>query len=291
MATTTLVGVIHDLWRYPVKSMRGEQLTHAWVSERGVVGDRMRALFDCETGRIASAKHLRLWGTLLQCVARSIDPAGAVALTLPDGQQLTSEQDDVDAALCALTGRVVQLADSVPERAEIERYWPNVDGLAPRESLRETVTANEIGLGTPGRTFFDYAPLHMLTTATLAALSALHSHPSGPVDTRRFRPNLVIATPDTLQGFVENGWVGRRLLIGPDLCLRVSNPTPRCVVPTLRHGPLVADTDILRTIAEHNRPPVPALGNAARPCLGIYASVERCGVVRVGDTVRLAAAD
>jgi uncharacterized protein YcbX len=70
-----------------------------------------------------------------------------------------------------------------------------VDGLAPSETVRETVTANEIGLGAPGRTFFDYAPLHALTTATLATLSALH--PSGQVDSRRFRPNLVIATtPD-----------------------------------------------------------------------------------------------
>jgi uncharacterized protein YcbX len=286
-----LVGIIRDLWRYPVKSMRGEQLARACVSERGVDGDRMHAVRDCETGKIASAKHPRLWGTLLQCVAHYTDPERAVAITLPSGQQLTSGQDDVAAALCALTGRFVQLVDSVPERAEIERYWPDVDGLAPCETLRETVTANEIGLGTPGRTFFDYAPLHVLTTASLATLAALHPHPCGPVDSRRFRPNLVIETPDASAGFVENGWMGCRLLIGADVRLRVSNPSPRCVVPTLRQGSLVADTDILRTIADHNRPPVPALGDALRPCLGIYASAERSGVVRVGDTVRIADAD
>jgi uncharacterized protein YcbX len=295
-----LVGIIRDLWRYPVKSMRGEQLEWVRVCERGVDGDRLYAVRDCETGKIASAKHPRLWGTLLRCAAHYIDPEGPkgpggpegeVAITLPSGQQLTSGQDDLDAALCALTGRVVQLADSVPEHAEIERYWPDVDGLAPRETLRESVTASEIGLGTPGRTFFDYAPLHMLTTASLAMLAALHPHPSGSVDSRRFRPNVVIETSDETRGFVENGWVGHRLLIGADVSLRVSNPTPRCVVPTLRQGPLAADTDVLRTIADHNRPPVPALGDALRPCLGIYASVERSGVVRVGDTVHMADVD
>jgi hypothetical protein len=63
------------------------------------------------------------------------------------------------------------------------------------------------------------------------------------------------------------------------------------VVPTLRQGPLLADPAILRTIADDNCPAVLALGDALRPCLGIYASVERSGVVRVGDTVRSADAD
>jgi uncharacterized protein YcbX len=284
------VGTIAELWRYPVKSMRGERLAQARVSERGVDGDRIYAVQDGETGKIASAKHPRLWDMLLQCAARYNDAEGAVAITLPSGQQVSSGQNDVEAALSALTGRVARLTRSVPQRAEIERYWPDVDGLAPSETVRETVTANELGLGAPGRTFFDYAPLHVLTTATLTTLSALH--PSGQVDSRRFRPNLMIATlPDMGNGFVENDWVGRRLLIGSSLRLRVSNPTPRCVVPTLSQAQLPADIDILRAIAAHNRPPVPALDNALRPCLGIYAAVERSGIVRVGDTVRIADGD
>jgi uncharacterized protein YcbX len=152
-----LVGIIRDRWRYPVKSMRGEQLARARVSERGMDGDRRSAVRDGETGKIASATHPRLWRTRFECVAHCTDPQGpegpqaAVAITLPSGQPLTRGQADVDAALCALTGRVVRLADSVPERAESERSWPDVDGHA----LRETVTAHAIGLGTPGRTCFD----------------------------------------------------------------------------------------------------------------------------------------
>jgi uncharacterized protein len=277
------VGTVCELWRYPVKSMRGERLPGARLSERGVDGDRMYAVRDQQTGKIASAKHPRLWGALLQCVAQFIEPAGAVGITLPNGRRIIRGQDDVDAALTALTGRAVHLVDVVPERAEIERYWPDVDGLG----LHDTVTANEIGRGAPAGTFFDYAPLHVLTTAALARLSSLH--PTGQVDSRRFRPNLVIETPEEVQGFAENLWVGRILLIGPEVRLRVSDPAPRCVVPTLPQGQLPRDIGILRAIANFNRPPVPAMDGERLPCLGIYATVERSGLVRVGDAVRIAA--
>jgi uncharacterized protein YcbX len=195
---------------------------------------------------------------------------------------VTIGRDDVDGALCALTGRRVALVDVAPETPEIERYWPDIDGLA----LRDAVTSNVIGRGAPPGTFFDYAPLHLLTTATLAALAALY--PSGHVDTRRFRPNLVVELPEEARGFVENDWVGRTILVGRELRLRISNPSPRCVVPTLPQGELAQDLGILRAIAAHNRPPVPALDGDAVPCLGVYVSIERGGVATVGDAVQFA---
>src|SRR5690349_6653056 len=114
-----IVGTVREVWRYPVKSMRGERLEAARISERGIAGDRVYAVRDLETGKIASAKHPRLWGSLLQCVARTCLPSGAVCITLPDGQQLTTGQDDVDGALAALTGRAVKLVDAAPEQPEI----------------------------------------------------------------------------------------------------------------------------------------------------------------------------
>ena len=181
-----VVGVVREVWRYPVKSMRGELLDMAEIGERGVSGDRVYAVRDLETGKIASAKQVRLWGRLLQCAARTDPSSGAVSITLPDGEVALAGRDDADGALCALTGRRVALVDVAPESPEIERYWPDVDGLA----LRDTVTSNVIGRGAPPGTFFDYAPLHLLTSATLTALAALY--PEGQVDARRFRPNLVI---------------------------------------------------------------------------------------------------
>jgi hypothetical protein len=250
------------------------------VTARGVTHDRGLGLLDEATGKIASAKHPRLWGRLLQCQARIVDDDEAVRITLPDGRELLVGRDEVDGALATLTGRSVRLLRTPPEAPEIERYWPDVEGFV----LRDTTTSGQIGLGAPGATFFDYAPLHLVTTATLARLRALH--PSGRADVRRFRPNLVIEVAETAEGFVENGWVGQTMQIGAGVRLRVTNPTPRCVVPTLPQADLEQDIDVLRTVARHNRPSVPALDGARLPCLGVYASVERGGVIRVGDAVR-----
>jgi len=274
-----LLGRVRDLWRYPVKSMRGEPLHAAQVSERGVAYDRSYALLDQETGKIASAKRPRLWGRLLQCQARVVSADGAVRIVLADGQELLASQDDAGAQLSALTGRAVHLVRTPPPAPEIERYWPDVAGLL----LRDTVTSVRIGQGAPAGTFFDYAPLHLMTTATLAHLQALY--PRGQVDPRRFRPNLVIEAPDGTRGFVENGWIGRTLQIGAEVRLRVTDPSPRCVVPTLPQGELAEDIGILRAVAEHNRPAVPALDGKQLPSLGVYASVERGGVIYTGDTV------
>ncbi|HEY7343894.1 MAG TPA: MOSC N-terminal beta barrel domain-containing protein [Ktedonobacterales bacterium] len=274
-----LLGKLRELWRYPVKSMRGEPLQTARVSERGVAYDRGYALLDQETGKIASAKRPRLWGCLLQCQAQVVSVDGAVCIILPDGQELLADQDDIDAQLSALTGRAVRLVRTSPPAPEIERYWPDVDGLL----LRDTVTSGRIGQGAPEGTFFDYAPLHLMTTATLAQLQALY--PRGQIDPRRFRPNLVIETPDGTRGFAENEWVGRTLAISAEVRLRVTDPSPRCVVPTLLQGELAEDIGILRAVAEHNRPAVPALDGKRLPSLGVYASVERGGVIHEGDAV------
>lgn len=224
-------------------------------------------------------------GCLLQCQARVVSEDGAVGITLADGRELLTGLDDVNAALSHMTRRPVRLVRTPLQVAEIERYWPDIDGLA----LRDMVTSGAIGQGAPSGTFFDYAPLHLLTTATLAHLRTLY--PQGQVDAQRFRPNLVIAVPEEVRGFAENSWVGHTLQIGGDVRLRISNPVPRCVVPTLPQGELAADIGILRAVVQHNRPPVPALDGQRLPCLGVYASVERDGVICQGDAVRIADAN
>ena len=274
-----IIGIVVALWRYPVKSMLGEELDVAAVTERGLRGDRAYALVDRTTGKVASAKHPRLWGRLLACQAAG---APSPRISLPDGCAVVAGQDDVDDILSAGLGRAVTLAATPPAAAEMERYWPDIDGL----QLRDAVTAGPIGLGAPVGTFFDYAPLHLLTTATLDRLRALQ--PAGRFEVPRFRPNLVVAPTGEATGFVENDWVGRTLLVGDEVRLRVTDPTPRCVVPTLPQVGLPRDEGILRTVAKHNRPPVPALAGRALPSAGAYAVVEQGGTIRRGDTIRLA---
>jgi uncharacterized protein YcbX len=284
-----IIGRIGALWRYPVKSMRGEAIESSSVTERGLPGDRAYALIDRATGKVASAKHPRLWGCLLGCQACLTASPGGLAvppirITLPDGRVVTTAQDDLNAVLSELCEREVTISAAVPTQAEIERYWPDIEGMA----LRETITSGTIGSGAPGRTFFDFAPLHMLTTATLARLQALY--PAGRFDARRFRPNLVIAPNDGTPGFVENSWVGQTILVGDEVRLRITDPSPRCVVPTLPQADLPRDLGILRTVVANNRPPIPTLGGTTMPSAGVYAVIEKGGTVKVGDAIQLASA-
>ena len=56
-----IVGSVVSLWRYPVKSMMGEELNASDVTDRGLFGDRAYAILDPATGKIASAKNPRKW--------------------------------------------------------------------------------------------------------------------------------------------------------------------------------------------------------------------------------------
>ena len=61
--TRRQIGVVGGLWRYPVKSMRGEALASASITERGIAGDRTWALRECTYGGLVSA---RTWPAMLQ---------------------------------------------------------------------------------------------------------------------------------------------------------------------------------------------------------------------------------
>ena len=130
---------------------------------------------------------------------------------------------------------------------------------------------------------FDFAPLHLLSTSTLARIAELS--PRGTVELDRYRPNLVIRT--AAPGFTENDWAGRELRVGSDLAVRVMARTPRCAIPTLEHGGLPRDVDALRVPAAHNRVK-PAGDWGQQPCAGVYAQVLTPGLVTSGDAARLA---
>src|SRR5438132_12555346 len=110
------VGTVQALWRFPVKSMLGEELDASDLSEGGVVGDRAFALRDRETGKVASAKHPKLWPDLLACRAAFVEPPRpgdelpAARIDLADGSSVLSDADDVDAVLSRFFGRDVELA-------------------------------------------------------------------------------------------------------------------------------------------------------------------------------------
>ena len=278
--------MVTDILRYPVKSMAGETLTESACGHRGLLDDRRFAVIDNATGHVASAKHPRRWGTLLACQPRlRSSQEHPLAVRSPDGSTLFGPSPALDQALSALVGRAVHLTDQVPEVADIERYWPDSDVLA----LRDTVTTNALGGGAPG-TFFDFASVHLVTTTSLETMRRTRQATASPL--RRFRPNIVIDATSVVGkpgdgSFPENAWVGRNLVIG-NATLRVTSPTPRCVVPALGQGDLPADPGLLRATADRNSVPVPAPGGSVLPCLGVYARIIEPGTIAIGDRVAFA---
>jgi len=270
MSGSSELGRVVAIWRYPVKSMMGEELNTTAVTSHGLLGDRAYALVDAETGKVASAKNPRRWPNLFDFraayVAAPDSSPATVRITLPDGTPVTSDQSDVEARLSASVGRTVRLARSAPDGAAAEGYWPDHEWLPDRDTVFE--------FPLPPGTFFDGATVHLLTTATLDRLRALA--PASRFEVPRFRPNLVIEPAEGAAGFVENDWIGRTLAIG-GVELKIEGPCPRCVMTTLPQGSLPHDPAVLRTLVRENE------GN-----VGVYAAIARPGLLRRGDTVSVA---
>ena len=270
--TQTVLGSVVSLWRYPVKSMMGEELNASEVTDRGLLGDRGYALVDPSNGKVASAKNPRKWPKLFDCRAAFIETLRTgkkippVRITLPNGAIVTSKQGDLNQVLSQVLGREVTLGTTVPKSPSLEEYWPDIEGLAHKETVTDEAM--------PTNTFFDCAVVHVLTTATIDRLRELY--PQGRFEVRRFRPNIVVEPASGERNFVENNWIGHTLVVGEEVRLNVTGPCPRCVMTTLPQGDLPKDAGILRTAAQHNRANV-----------GIYATVLRGGTIHRGDAVRL----
>jgi uncharacterized protein YcbX len=270
MAEMLKVGSIAALHRYPVKSMMGEELNATRFVPGGVEGDRVFAIADAATGKIASAKNPSKWPNLFRFRAAFSQPLAnggsvpAVRITFPDGSIASSADTDLAARLSSTLGKPVRFLTGAPEAGTLEEYWPDVEGLARRDEVTDE--------SMPTGTFFDIASVHLLTTATLDSLRA--AYPQGRFETRRFRPNLVIETPPGVDGFPEHQWHEKVLALGSEVKLKVVGPCGRCVMTTLPQGDLPRDTGILKTAVQRNEARV-----------GLYASVLQGGVVRTGDAV------
>jgi uncharacterized protein YcbX len=268
--TQKYIGKVVSIWRYPVKSMIGEELNSSYVTERGLIGDRVYALIDQQTGKVASAKNPGKWGKLFDFHAAFIDsPQTAenippVRITLPDGSQIFSNHGEIDRTLSKVLSREVSVMNSSLEKPSYEEYWPDIEGLAQRETVTDEAM--------PPQTFFDIAVIHLLTTSTIDRLRELY--PEGRFEVRRFRPNIVVESASEEKDFIENSWVNMKLRIGEEIELKIIGPCTRCVMTTLPQGDLPKDLGILRTVAKYNQ--VHA---------GVYASVHRGGTIHRGDNI------
>lgn len=284
------LGRITQIWRFPVKSMAGETLSHARVARTGIVGDRQWAVRNDVVGEIQGGKA---FPHLMRCTARfrreprEGEPAPPVDITFPDGARCGSDAPrEMSARLREVTEGTsctlwpLQPAESTafyrrsartPEQAAADRAhnlqreagepFPDLSGF-PASVFEYT--------SIPGM-FFDLSPLHLLTTGSLAHLA--RRDPAADWDVRRFRPNFLIET-DT-SGLVELAWLGRTLRVG-GVVLRCEYPTPRCGMITREQPGLGPDKRVLRTVVRE-----------ADQNLGVYADVVEPGEVDLGDELEL----
>jgi uncharacterized protein len=294
MNSSDPVGTVRTLWRFPVKSMLGEQVDVVEVGEGGIVGDRAYAVRDRQTGKVASAKNPKLWPGLLACRAAFVEPPRPgdelppVRIDLADGDSVLSDAPDADAVLSRFFGRDVELAHAAQHGYTIDQYHPDEENYDPGGHRDEVVEArmgaalfDELGLpsAVPDGSFFDAFPLSVLTSSSLEQLSEFE--PQSRFDARRFRMNVIVDTP--ARGFVENDWLGHKLAIGDDVRIAVAMPDPRCVMPSLAQEELPRDPRVLKALG-HNRIDV---AGSLYPCAGIYAVVEATGTIRGDDQVSL----
>lgn len=235
-----MLGKVAAIARFPVKSLVGEKLDTAVVDGRGIVGDRLWAVRDPD-GRLGSGKNTRRFRRmpgLLDLAARH-DHDLVPVVRFPDGRELRGDEPGVHELLSAHVRLPVRLG---PE-AEVSH--------------------------------FDEAPIHMVTTSSLARLSELHG---AEVDVRRLRANLVIDTglDPRFDEDTEDTWVGHEVSIGDNVVVRVRKPMVRCVMVGLPQIGLDADDDLLTTIGQVNNTE-----------LGFAADVVASGTLRLGDAVRV----
>ena len=282
-----IVGRIAELWRHPVKSMEGERIQTAELGPQGIPGDRAWAVRDERRGGIRGAKKI---ADLMRCQARFLSEpkegeAPPAEITLPDRSKISADDPDANERLSKALGTPVTLWPLRPA-TDLEHYRrgkPDTNdvlaelraifGREPNEPLPNLgVFPPEImQYESPPGTYFDAFPLLLLTDASLRHLAELA--PDSRIDVRRFRPNLLIRSPE--EGFPEIAWEGKRIVVG-NATLAVTVACPRCVMITHGFADLPRDPALMRVVVRQ-----------ADQKLGVYARVEKPGTVRVGDELRL----
>lgn len=284
---------VAEIWRYPVKSMAGERLDSAEITKRGLFYDRGWAVREDRTQAIRSARYIP---ELLMCTARSLPGTNAglvphVAITLPDGTTVNSDDSRVNARVSDAIGRAVTLLPlRPPEDIEHLRQGPPVsedpekemrmllgleadDPLPDFSAIPPEIVKDLRELVAPRGTYFDAFTMHVVAAATLRHLA--QRLPDAQIAVSRFRPNLVIDADARSVHRLESQWVGKRLTIGTCEIAGIME-CPRCAIPSSAHPGLARDRRITHTLAHE-----------FHHALGLYCDIKSAGTVRVGDAVTL----
>jgi uncharacterized protein YcbX len=245
-----IVGRIESLWRYPVKSMMGEQLPEAYLWGGGVFGDRRYGFLTSAAPAdfpyfTARERHdMLLHRASYRHPDKMIRPNGGLS---PD-----------DGAIVVETPQGEQLAVDDPRLIELLRV-----GVRERHHITLIHSENAI---------VDSRPVSLFSLQTLKHLSRENGM---ELDKRRFRANIYVDL-GAEGGFTEDDWVGRRLRMGSDAVVEISKRNQRCKLITLDPDSTEGTPEVMSRLARNHEMRA-----------GIYATVVAQGMVSAGDEIRL----
>lgn len=260
----SIVGTVESLWRYPVKSMRGQELESAFAGFAGIYGDRIYAFHD--TAARAGFPYLtareKEQMLLFQPMFRHAERARK-----PDNQ---------DQAEALAPGLTPVYADA--EGFMVDVKTPNGDSLAiddPEltrllsEGLRER---HQLRLMHSQRAMTDCRPVSLFSTQTAQQIG---EDLGTTMDKRRFRANIYLDL-SSQRSFGEDQLVGRSVRIGSKAVLAILDRDPRCKIITLDPDTAEPNPEVMKRVARSYD------GKA-----GVYAAVLVEGTVCPGDEVSL----
>ncbi|HXO90313.1 MAG TPA: MOSC domain-containing protein [Stellaceae bacterium] len=260
----SVVGRVESVWRYPVKSMRGEQLPEIFAAFAGVWGDRLFAFkssatpvgFPYLTGR--EAHQMLLYRPRFRDPDKAARPGN-----LAEAEELSPilnpvASDPADLALDVETpsGQMLAIDDPV--------LLQQVTELAGE--------AHSLTLLRSERAMTDCRPISLFSLQTAQLLG---DEVGATLDKRRFRANVYLDL-GTTGGFSENAFVGRKVRIGAKVVVSVIDRDPRCQMITLDPDTGAPNPEVLRAVARGHD------GTA-----GVYGAVLAEGLIRTGDPVEL----
>jgi uncharacterized protein len=258
----SIIGKVDSLWRYPVKSMRGEELDEAFAGFSGVYGDRLFAFRSSASPKGFPYLTAREQQRLLQYRPRFRYPDKAARpINLTEAESMGANPLSAD------------LSELMVDVETPDRNTLAIDDPALMDMLRRDIDQkHQLTLMRSERAMTDCRPVSIFS---LQSARQLADETGTPMDKRRFRANVYVDLASA-GGFAENKFVGRSVRIGPKVVVSVLERDPRCVMITLDPDTGEKTPAILKKVAQ-----------AHDGMAGVYGAVMVEGMLHKGDPVEV----
>jgi len=258
----SIIGKVDSLWRYPVKSMRGEELDEAFAGFSGIYGDRLFAFRSSASHKGFPYLTAREQRSLLQYRPRFRYPDKAARPV----NLIEAESKGANPLLADLAELVVDV--DTPDGRELA-----IDHSTLIAMLRADIDQkHQLTLMQSQRAMTDCRPVSIFS---LQSAQQLAEETGTQVDERRFRANIYIDLTSS-KGFAENELVGRSVRIGQKAVITILERDARCVMITLDPDTGEQTPAILKKVAQ-----------AHDGMAGVYGAVLVEGMLRKGDSVEV----